>query len=125
MIESKDVRRGNLILLAEDNEISIVNKIDGTGLEVLIDGTPIWIELDAFEGVKLTSEWLKRCGFYKASISQPYDYFDGKTGYIFLVEKDGYFKLWINNGTFGEQFNTVHHFMNIYHSLTQKELEIK
>ena len=58
----QELRIANIVLFKEDGIVFNVDGIQFDGLSVYNKEQSTWIELDAFQGVSLTEEWLLKFG---------------------------------------------------------------
>tara|TARA_R110000796_G_C14364505_1_gene413233 strand:+ start:311 stop:688 length:378 start_codon:yes stop_codon:yes gene_type:complete len=125
-MKAKELRLDNLIrhiALGDNVKVSQVTKY-------FISADGITFNLEEFEPIPLTKEWLLKFGFeYKES--DIYIIITGK--FIIAVGSDGSYGLCNNKDSWdrGESFNNreilnhVHQLQNLYFALTGEELEIK
>jgi len=77
------------------------------------------IDLDCFEPIPLTEEWLLKFGFE----SNPYqDRYENKVIQVECNKLRGYTELWIDGMP---HIKYIHQLQNLYFALTGQELEIK
>jgi hypothetical protein len=62
---NKELRIGNLVKGTDGNEICRVEEIQSNGLAFSTEIEASWVEIDYFEGIPLTEEWLLKFGFEK------------------------------------------------------------
>lgn len=63
-MKASDLRILNKILFSEDGTVCEVLEIDLNGLRVDCgDGEVVWIEIEQFDGIPITEEWLLKFGF--------------------------------------------------------------
>ena len=120
MLEAKELRIGNNILFSDDSTIFEVVEIDKNGLHVKNDNEETWIELENFEGIKLTEEILMRLGFISNPYQDRYE-LDGINVECNKLRKDE-ITLWIE---FMPHIKNVHQLQNLYFILKNKELTLK
>lgn len=124
-MRSEELRMGNLVMYSADGSIFTVDEISRTGLGVYNDEENTWIEIEEFEGVKLTEEWLKKLGFI----------YQGSDGYSCLEKSTLLFYFSLRNGLMPSLFYRqttesdnvkgcmyVHQLQNVFFSLTGTEL---
>lgn len=135
-MNATELRIGNLVNYYNENIVFEVIGIDKFGLivksphtnEILIEDEETWIELDQFEPISLTEEWLFKFGFEKNTIDRETVIFNR----INSTEKLQLFNGRIIYGILGvSQYEwseakilMVHQLQNIYFILTGKELKI-
>lgn len=130
-MKPQELRIGNYVLFAEDNTVFRVVQIEQNGLEVQNSEELTWIEIECFEGIPLTEEWLLMFGFVRGGFSKKasdsfYEIAVGASG-LFINPDNGV--VWIERGT--NIFNNpalieyVHQLQNLYFALTGEELTIK
>ena len=120
-MKASELRIGNIIQYSEDSVIFKVIGVHEYGLDVENDIETTYIELDQFEPIPLTEEWLFKFGFKKDGKYNSSDRWMG----IFnqpLIMGNGY--LTIPNYPLTE-IKYVHQLQNLYFALTGQELEIK
>jgi hypothetical protein len=128
MMKTNELRIGNRIKYCDDGKECIITGIPGAnldvqGLEVLFDdGEETWIELDQFEPIPLTEEWLERMGFTYEDEEIYYIRLDENNVLAYdLTDKDfAVTGLWAEH-----KINHVHELQNLYFALTGEELKIK
>lgn len=124
-IKANELRIGNKVLFAsEGTEFTVVDITKGgLGVEDEIEST--WIEIDQFEGIPLTEEWLVKFGFERKNYSDDTvnDYWIHKDmfpdHYVYYLP---YKNLSIYVGSLTIEY--VHQLQNLYFSLTGNELQI-
>lgn len=123
---ASELRIGNKILFSEEGTEFEVNAIDQEGVNVKCATTTTWIELEYFEGIKVTNEWLIKLGFIKIkTIVYPLNmaYWcksDSKNNTIFIETGSRGFVLRGNDFVLYEY---VHQLQNLYFALTGEELQ--
>jgi hypothetical protein len=120
-MKSIELRIGNLVNYQEDGTLFNVIGIDNLGISVKNDNEETWIELDQFEPIPLTEEWLLKFGFN--NLSGCY-YERNGIGFITGYANDGSF---VCGNSFGPRhchFYYVHQLQNIYFALTNEELTL-
>jgi hypothetical protein len=132
-MRASDLRIGNLVKYQDNQNIFEVNEISNTGLGVQDDIEETWIELEYFEPIPLTEEWLLRFGFEKKfwltkgivikcvyyQLGDIVVYLLKDSFEIELIKQSGQFNLFIN---FKKE---VHILQNLYFALTNQELHYK
>jgi len=117
---AKELRIGNLILFTENNEPSIVAEIDAKGVKVDVGKELVWIELEAFSPIPLTSDWIKMFGFQDGKIqisNSPKRWLSWSYAKEFCIENSDWDELHeIKNVEY------VHQLQNLYFALTGSEL---
>jgi hypothetical protein len=141
-IQAKDVRRFNLLSIENHTELATVIEIKEKTLrlEYIRKDTGLThravIEIERIKGIPLTEEWLLKFGFVKQTDTIPYNYRIHKTKMFFYIRYGKYttdgMKTYLEgfNGLFiGNKFTRVikhvHDLQNLYHALTNQELELK
>lgn len=143
MIKREDLRIGNLVFSAENNEYELagtikVEKIGPTGINQWAD---MEIEYEGLSGILLTPEILEKCGFeenmggwyLEGEIKQnSFSSDDRNFGWCFTlcdVNDDdvhfrlGYSSLLINDAP-ARHIKYLHQLQNLYHTLTGEELTV-
>lgn len=64
-MEANELRINNYVLFSEDSTVFEVTEISKTSLSVKNETEEAWIEIDEFEPIPLTEEWLIKFGFKK------------------------------------------------------------
>ncbi len=130
----RDLRVGNLILFAEDSTIFEVTEISEYGVNVKNEEEETYIEIDSFEGIGITEDWLIKFGFKKDENKGFDSYFYSKGIFYLFHEKDfdsGFtFPILMKYGNINEYKNGrhikyVHELQNLYFAIQQKELVMK
>ena len=62
-MKANELRIGNLIRFSEDGTIFTIDSIEEKGLSVQNEKEIAWIDLEEFEPIPLTEEWLLEVGF--------------------------------------------------------------
>lgn len=62
-MKANELRIGNLIRFSEDGTIFTIDSIEEQGLSVQNEKEIAWIDLEEFEPIPLTEEWLLEVGF--------------------------------------------------------------
>lgn len=139
MINSKELRIGNLIYRDDNMEEFTVGGIDGAevsgttrisrgalvgrieGQSTHSDGTEICfhcgISLEEAEGIPLTPDILEKCGFERVSGKEGWEW---KKGYFTIGEVSYYF---IEGAGFSRKIDTLHQLQNLYFVLIGEELK--
>jgi len=120
MKTTEGLQRGNFIEFSEDNSIFEIVEIDENGLAVKNAKEETWIEIESFEGVRLTIEILLKSNFTYISTDR-------------LPESEGY---WFNGfhieaigdmlmeRRYGIHLKYVHQLQNFYFAVASKKLKI-
>lgn len=122
MINTRELRIGNVIIFTEDNTISRVIEIDNEGIQVEIGDEITWIEKETFGPLILNEEilmklnFIKRDNIFSITIPNSNHYFD-----IFSW-KD---KLYCEINSFTIEIKSLHQLQNLYFILVGKELNIE
>ena len=135
MINTKELRLGNLFANIEDDSIYKVTKINEDTIEGICINNMGWFGEQHFHlieqvlPIKLTEEWLLKFGFnkdYKKGyigkyfsnqdfvLTEPFVMGDWQKGYAFEFTTGGWSKY--------KEFNYVHELQNFYFTLTSEEL---
>ena len=135
MINTKELRLGNLFANIEDDSIYKVTKINEDTIEGICINNMGWFGEQHFHlieqvlPIKLTEEWLLKFGFnkdYKKGyigkdfsnqdfvLTEPFVMGDWQKGYAFEFTAGGWSKY--------KEFNYVHELQNFYFTLTSEEL---
>ena len=135
MINTKELRLGNLFANIEDDSIYKVTKINEDTIEGICINNMGWFGEQHFHlieqvlPIKLTEEWLLKFGFnkdYKKGyigkdfsnqdfvLTEPFVMGDWQKGYTFEFTTGGWSKY--------KEFNYVHELQNFYFTLTSEEL---
>jgi hypothetical protein len=121
-IEEKELRIGNFVALSETDMLFKVESISSTGLDVSNDDEETWIEIESFEPVPLTEEWLLRFGFEKKRQSgRIYDYCYIKNG-LYYAPMDFHRWVYKNKSLEDVEIKYLHQLQNLHFALTGKEL---
>lgn len=122
MINANELRVGNYVVFSEDRTIFKVIEISEKGLGIENKQEITWIEMETFEPIPLTEEILLKCGF-KCSRGESFQLM--LNDWTNLYYNCGYFEISVNKHAFSlNHIQYLHQLQNIYHSLTNKELEI-
>lgn len=135
MINTKELRLGNLFANIEDDSMYKVTKINEDTIEGICINNMGWFGEQHFHlieqvlPIKLTEEWLLKFGFnkdYKKGyigkdfsnqdfvLTEPFVMGDWQKGYAFEFTTGGWSKY--------KEFNYVHELQNFYFTLTSEEL---
>lgn len=119
MLDAKDLRIGNLILV-HNHYVATIERI-GKDIGVKTYGEKIsqidYIELQYLTPIELTDEWLLRFGLTKHN-GYPYKFLDG-----FIKIRNGEYFFKYHN--LDIKLNYVHNLQNLHYILTQTELTLK
>jgi hypothetical protein len=118
-MKAEELRIGNSVQYASTGLHFFVGSINKDGLDVYNDIESTWIEIDQFEPIPLTEEWLVRLGFEdRGSIF--------KLSSILIRYDEGKF-YFIYNEPFLEsiEIKFVHQLQNLFYALKGSELTIK
>lgn len=112
---ANELRIGNYVMFSDLSNIFSITEISPTGLGVENENESTWIELEGFEPIPLTEEWLENFGFVRiGDIDDGMRYFHGveiwKCVNLFLCNKNGIL------------IKSVHQLQNLFFSLTGTEL---
>lgn len=126
----KELRIGNLILFSEESTVFEITGVDKSGLYVRdnITKEETWIELDQFEGIKITEKILLNSDFERsqdlsgAPINDILEYYN-LDGYKFMFDHNNKLMLC------GYNWNTkhmkyVHELQNLFYDLSGIEIDI-
>jgi len=139
MLDAKDLRIGNLILV-HNHYVATIERI-GKDIGVKTYGEKIsqidYIELQYLTPIELTDEWLLRFGFEVDDDLGDQIYYqipNQKNGYGICFDHDdiAFYKFYGNGGENvhtlihdEEHLQYVHQLQNLYYALTQTELTLK
>lgn len=125
MIKANELRRFNKVVFAEDGTVFDVLLIEEAGLMVKNEEEEFWCEIDQFDGIPLTEEWLLRMGFEKTE--KEWYFLNVCNDWTYLYwNKEGIFELSVNkHSVIFQNITSVHQLQNLYFALTGEELEIK
>ena len=119
MLDAKDLRIGNLILV-HNHYVATIERI-GKDIGVKTYGEKIsqidYIELQYLTPIELTDEWLLRFGLIKDN-GYPYKFLDG-----FIKMRNGEYFFKYHN--LDIKLNYVHNLQNLHYIFTQTELTLK
>ena len=134
-MKASELRIGNIIQYSEDSVIFKVIGIHKYGLDVENDIETTYIELDQFEPIPLTEEWLLKFGFVK--INHQMSLNDGSMTYHYeLNGDDRHWQLYFNGRVFSINESQLlrhhlyhnqylHQLQNLYFAVTGEELKMK
>jgi len=115
-MEVKELRIGNYVCFSDSGLTFRVESISAAGLGVSNSDKESWCEIERFEAIPLTREWLLKFGLVESEK-------DCRTFF-----SKGYFKLEFSNGGnsyYKRKFiSSVHQLQNLYFALNQQELEL-
>lgn len=124
-----ELRIGNKIQYSDDGTVFEVEQIYSDGLDVKNDNEETYIEIEYFEGIKLTEEWLLNFGF--AKFGSFYSVFYGSNYHSFTIpSNEGDLRFVIDEHgiiTTSIKYNHIRHvhsLQNLYFALTNKELTL-
>lgn len=121
-MKASELRLGNYVSYAETGTQFRVVEIALGGLEVHSDEEMTWIEIEEFEGIPLTEEWLLKFGFKKSRLGYDLDEFSLYHNHSGALPIYGpYWKEW----EAGYNIQYVHQLQNIYFAMTGRELIFK
>lgn len=122
-MKANELRINNLVNYQEDGTLFNVIGIDNLGISVKNDIEETWIELNQFEPIPLTEEWLLKFGFDKIYSSAMHTTFSNGTILNYYVwHKSGNQYADIYGAKIKCQY--VHQLQNLYWCLCGEELEI-
>jgi hypothetical protein len=116
MIQANELRIGNYVYLKEWNKVVQVSLLTRFSIDVTLQA-PTSTDLEDYEPILLTEEWLFKFGFEKT----PFGYY--KLGSFYIDLHSNTYRLnreWVNIN-----FQYIHSFQNLYFALTNQELNIK
>lgn len=122
MIRPEELRVGNWVNYHNDNTYFKVEEIYVGGVSVANGGGAAWVEFERFSGIPLTEEILVKAGFEFRE--------DGEEVCEQTWHCQG-FEIWQHESGFchdyhkGGHINYLHHLQNLFHSLTNEELNIQ
>jgi len=130
-----ELRRSNVVVLSEDNSLWVVNGIHEFGIDVVNpQEDETYIEIDQFEGLKITPQLLEEVGFTEVNKG------DNDFTWWACPDHDYYlcidwrkrslgYKLYPNTGheleSLIEAVHYFHHLQNIHYAITGEELSNK
>ncbi len=119
-MKATELRIGNFVQLSESATLCEIDGIDYLGLDIVTESESTWIEIDQFEGVRLTEDLLKRLGFKYDSICKEWEIES------FTIEKldDKFYYLTWEGEQVSEFFIHVHSLQNLYFAIEGKELKL-
>jgi len=118
-MKATELRIGNWV-----NCYAVRIEISAIAEEYVYDKTESgWFRINDLNPIPLTEQWLKDFGFVYSETKKVW--MGSKSGWFWLAEKDGYYKLWYYNSLIGRPFKYVHQLQNLYFALTGEELERK
>lgn len=117
-ISVNELRIGNFVRFSDFSNIFSITEISPTGLGVEDKNESTWIELETFEPIPLTEEWLEKLGFNRIG-----DNFElNGIGIWFNVITEKYvFRYWAKGFIYIE---SVHQLQNLFFSLCKMELTL-
>ena len=118
-MKTEELIIGNKVLFAEDGTEFEVTGIFKDGLNVKNETEETYIEIDAFEGILLTEEWLVKFGFEKI-----HDRLFILNGFELTFQTIDGIVSWFFDWKY-KSFKSVHQLQNLYFSLTGGELTPK
>lgn len=123
---ASELRLGNFVLYASEGKQFKVCELSHGGIEVNGEGEITWIEIEEFEGIPLTEEWLLKFGFQIKDIANyvTIDFTTYEKGKFLIgdnweIEYDG------DRLTLGYDIKYVHNLQNVFYALTGQELTLK
>ncbi len=117
-MKANELRIGNLIRFSEDGTIFTIDSIEEKGLSVQNEKEIAWIELEEFEPIPLTEEWLLKFGFEKQGLNK----FWKEPMLLTFLHVD--YCLFLANQRHVNIFY-VHQLQNLYFALTSEELKME
>jgi hypothetical protein len=130
---TNELRINNYVLFSEDSTVFIVNEVNESGLSVANEDEVTWIEIQEFEPIPLTEEWMVKFGM------ELYDGFSSTrvlrlnrnpldTSILTYNVVEGLLRF-SNGHNKGSDLipyvKYVHQFQNLYFAITGKDLLIK
>lgn len=133
MINISELRVGNIVLYAQDNDELPVLKIDGDSKTVCLDlllGLNIELNERDIDPIFLTPEWLAKCGFDYRTDDRVWAIQVGNNSYL---EFDDQMLCGVTPETWRDQcpiyiwadVKSIHQLQNLFFALTGEELNIK
>jgi len=126
-MKASELMIGNWVNFAEENVLFQIVEIDSEGLTVENKSDKTWIELETFEPIPLTEEWLAKFGFVKSE--EKFNYFERVTYNNYTLEAnkriisfsiDKYKCLDCSH----DHVKYVHQLQNLYFALTGEQLKL-
>ena len=123
-MKASELRLGNYVSYAETGTQFRVAEIALGGLEVHSDEEMNWIEIEEFEGIPLTEEWLLKFGAVNADEIDKFGGFLLPPGIRILKDENGFYHLTCQ--PFGREIRLpfVHKLQNFIYEYTGTELTI-
>lgn len=121
-MKPNELRIGNMVNLKNCNQVNII-AINDSQISYWNDGyNDIYENIDHFEPIPITEEWLKKCGFDEnfATINLINFY----EVYFERYENDIYLMTTNNPNEYTIKIDYVHQLQNIYFTLTGNEISI-
>lgn len=123
MIKTNELRIGNRVRFSENHTVWEVLEINATGLLVANEEEETWIEIDQFEPIPLTEDWLLKLGFNDGFIeTELYTisvvYYDNWN--IFFNEKAVKYAMEF----YFSGFPSIHEIQNLFFIFTNQELTL-
>jgi hypothetical protein len=113
-MRANELRIGNIIRFSEDGAIFTIDSIEQQGLSVQNEKEIAWINLDEFEPIPLTEDWLLKFGLEKQGLNK---FWKNPLFLHFRVENC----VFIVNEKY-VYLSHVHQLQNLYFALTGEEL---
>ena len=128
-MKASELRLNNWVRFSEEQIDFKVVEISEKGIAVVNVSEETWIELDQFEPIKLTEEWLVKFGLLGTSISSTKKNYWSKerdfsidVEFTFVNDELLYFYVLCQNRKTNIQY--VHQLQNLYFALTGEELQV-
>ena len=128
-MKANELRLNNWVRFSEEQIDFKVVEISEKGIAVVNVSEETWIELDQFEPIKLTEEWLVKFGLLGTSISSTKKNYWSKerdfsidVEFTFVNDELLYFYVLCQNRKTNIQY--VHQLQNLYFALTGEELTL-
>jgi hypothetical protein len=135
-MKTSELRIGNFVNYIEDNIRFSVTGIKQQMISAGNRNENCTLDIEAFEPIPLTEEWLIKLGFSKQTDTSPYNYRIHKSKMFFYIrygsfttdggktDLNGFNGLFIAN-KFVRVIKYVHELQNLYFVLTGEELKLK
>ena len=117
-MKANELRIGNLVKYSDKDLLFTVTEISQAGIGVENEIEETWIELDSFEPIPLTEEWLLKFGFEKIGVNFHLNNFC----IWFKLIHENY---WFRYDNQGIEIKYVHQLQNLFYCLCGEELTLK
>lgn len=122
-MEAKELRIGNLVEYEDDESIFKVTSIEKSGLGVENESeSVIWIDIDKFDPISMTEEWLLKFGFKINDEGRHKTVSNNEVKFYITYFNEVLFMDLLNRNI---HIKYIHQLQNIYFAVTGEELEIR